>query len=507
MTASRIGTDVVPADDRASMALGANLPAGVDPARGVWIGGRGRPATNGREIAVLDPATGDVIARVSDGGVAEAVSAVAAASSAFTSWSQAAPRRRSSVLMSAFQRMLDDADRLAELIVWENGKALADAKSEVIYAAEFFRWYAEECVRSDGQYGESAPGGTRTIVTSRPVGVAALVTPWNFPAAMVTRKIAPALAAGCTVVLKPAEETPLTALAIAAILQEAGAPDGVVNVVPTSDAPAVVTTWLESPDVRAISFTGSTQVGRKLLGQAAQRVVNPSMELGGNAPFVVFDDADIDAAVTGAMIAKFRNGGQACTAANRFYVHADVVEEFTAKFGTAVANLRIGHGLAPGTDVGPLIAQEALAGVTQLVSRAVENGARITHQASAPDDLDGFFFPATVLRDVDESSPLVKEEIFGPVAAIITWEDPEDLLRQVNDTEFGLASYVYSADLKRALKFAEQLEAGMVGINRGVVSDPAAPFGGMKQSGLGREGARAGLHEFQEVQYLSVDWG
>ena len=479
---------------------------GMDPAQGVWIGGRGHSASDGREISVLDPATGEVIARVADGGVCEAVAAVEAASSAFDSWSATTPRQRSSILMAAFQAMLADADRLAALIVRENGKALTDAKAELAYAAEFLRWYAEECVRGDGEYAESPAGGTRTIVTRRPVGVAAMVTPWNFPAAMVTRKLAPALAAGCAVVLKPAEETPLTALAIAAILHDAGVPDGVVNVVPSSDAPGVVSTWLESRDVRAVSFTGSTQVGRKLLEQAAQRVINPSMELGGNAPFVVFDDADIDAAVAGAMIAKFRNGGQACTAANRFYVHADVLEEFTFKFGAAVARLRVGHGLAPGTDVGPLIARKALAGVSELVARAVEAGARITHQAAVPGGLDGYFYPPTVLRDVDETSPLVQQEIFGPVAAIIAWGDQDDLLRQVNDTEFGLASYVYSGDLKRALKFAERLEAGMVGVNRGIVSDPAAPFGGMKQSGLGREGARAGLHEFQEVQYFSVDW-
>ena len=477
---------------------GAGSPdsVGVDPVHDVWIGGRGHSASDGREISVLDPATGEVIARVADGGVCEAVAAVEAASSAFDSWSATTPRQRSSILMAAFQAMLADADRLAALIVRENGKALTDAKAELAYAAEFLRWYAEECVRGDGEYAESPAGGTRTIVTRRPVGVAA----------MVTRKLAPALAAGCTVVLKPAEETPLTALAIAAILHDAGVPDGVVNVVPSSDAPGVVSTWLESRDVRAVSFTGSTQVGRKLLEQAAQRVINPSMELGGNAPFVVFDDADIDAAVAGAMIAKFRNGGQACTAANRFYVHADVLEEFTAKFGAAVARLRVGHGLAPGTDVGPLIARKALAGVAELGARAVEAGARITHQAAVPGGLDGYFYPPTVLRDVDETSPLVQQEIFGPVAAIIAWDDQDDLLRQVNDTEFGLASYVYSGDLKRALKFAERLEAGMVGVNRGIVSDPAAPFGGMKQSGLGREGARAGLHEFQEVQYFSVDW-
>lgn len=472
----------------------------------IWIDGAGRDATDGRELAVTDPGSGDVLARVADGDVLEARAAVAAAASAMPGWSATPPRQRAGILMEAFALVLAHADRLAELIVRENGKALADATGEVAYAAEFLRWFAEECVRTDGEYGESPAGGTRTIVTSRPVGVAALVTPWNFPAAMVLRKVAPAIAAGCTVVLKPAEETPLTALALAQLLHEAGVPAGVVNVVPTSNAPEVVAAWLDSREVRAISFTGSTRVGQALLGHAAQRVVNTSMELGGNAPFVVFDDADVDAAVAGAIIAKFRNGGQACTAANRFYVHADVVDDFTAKFGAQVAALRIGHGLAPTTDIGPLIAANAVDGVRSLIDRAVADGARVAHQSAVPDHLTGYFVPATVLSDVTAASPLVQEEIFGPVAAIVTWREESELLDQVNDTEFGLASYVYSGDLKRALKFAERLEAGMVGINRGVVSDPSAPFGGMKQSGIGREGARAGLREFQEVQYFSVDW-
>ncbi|NHC24340.1 aldehyde dehydrogenase family protein [Nocardioides sp. IC4_145] len=472
----------------------------------MWIDGAGRDASDGRELVVTDPGSGEVVAGVADGDVAEARAAVAAAASALQGWAATSPRARSGILMEAFGRLLAQADRFAELIVRENGKTLADAAGEVSYSAEFLRWFAEECVRTEGEYGASPAGGTRTIVTSRPVGVAALVTPWNFPAAMVLRKVAPALAAGCTVVLKPAEETPLTALALAELLHEAGVPAGVVNVLPTSNAPDVVATWLDSREVRAISFTGSTHVGRTLLGHAAQRVVNTSMELGGNAPFVVFDDADVDAAVAGAMTAKFRNGGQACTAANRLYVHADVVEEFTVKFGAEVAALRIGHGLEPTTDVGPLIARKAVDGVRSLIARAVAAGARVTHQSAVPDHLAGHFVPATVLRDVTAASPLVQEEIFGPVAAIVTWQDESAVLDEVNDTEFGLASYVYSRDLKRALKFAERLEAGMVGINRGVVSDPSAPFGGMKQSGIGREGARAGLREFREVQYFSVDW-
>ncbi len=473
---------------------------------GIMTAGEVREAADGRRFEVVDPATTQPIASVADGGLVEAAAAVDAAASALSTWSAASPRERSDILMRAFRGMRDDADRLAELIVSENGKALADAKAEVSYAAEFFRWFAEECVRGGGAFHESPGGGTRTIVTTRPVGVAALVTPWNFPAAMVTRKVAPALAAGCTVVLKPAAETPLTALTIAAILRESGVPDGVVNVVPTTNAPGVVEHWLSRPEVRALSFTGSTPVGRTLLEQAAKRVVNPSMELGGNAPFIVADDADIDAAVAGALVAKFRNGGQACTAANRFFVHDAVVEEFSAAFGAALAGLSVGHGLDPGTDVGPLVTETAAAGVRRLVEEAVAEGARVTHQASLPADLQGYFFPPTLLRDVSASSAVMRQEIFGPVAAITGWADDEELVRQVNDTEFGLAAYVYSRDLKRALRLAESLEAGMVGVNRGSVSDPAAPFGGFKQSGLGREGARMGLEEFQEVQYFSVDW-
>lgn len=469
----------------------------------LFISGRWLPGSAG-EFDVENPATRDIIAQVSDGNSVDAVAAVDAAAAALPAWKLMPPRQRSEILRRAFELMIRDAARLAALISAENGKSFSDAEGEVIYAAEFFRWFAEEAVRTGGDFGVSPMGGTRTIVTHKPVGVAALVTPWNFPAAMATRKIAPALAAGCSIVLKPAQETPLTALAITRLLVEAGVPDGVVNVVPTSDAPAVVSTWLADPRVRKISFTGSTRIGRLLLKQAADRVVNSSMELGGNAPLVVTEDADIDQAVAGTMLAKFRGGGQACTAANRLYVHADVVDEFTIKLGTAVEALTVGPA-SDWSQIGPLISEKAVDDVGALVASAVAAGARVTHQAAVPDS-KGFYFPPTVLRDVPSDADIVMTEIFGPVAPIVTWTDEDEMLRQVNATEFGLAAYVFAGELQRAMRIGEAIDAGMVGINRGLVSDPSAPFGGTKQSGLGREGARAGFEEFTETQYFSIDW-
>lgn len=476
---------------------------GLEP--GLWLAGTAVPASTGRTFEVLDPATGAAITTVPDGAPADATAAVDAAARAFPAWAATAPRERSEVLRRAYALMIADTENLAALMAWENGKALPDARGEVAYAAEFFRWFAEEAVRTEGDYGVAPGGGTRTVVTQRPVGVAALVTPWNFPAAMATRKIAPALAAGCTVVLKPAAETPLTALAVARILTEAGAPAGVVNVVPTTDAAGVVSAWLTDPQVRKLSFTGSTGVGRTLLKQAAERVVNSSMELGGNAPFVVGPDADVDAAVAGAMVAKFRNGGQACTAANRFFVHADVLAAFTERFAARVAALRVGPAFADGTEIGPLISARAVRTVAALVEGAVVAGARVVAQAPTPSE-PGYFSPPTVLADVPVDAEILDHEIFGPVAPIVTYRDDAELLERVNATEHGLAAYVYSRDLKWAMRTAERIDAGMVGVNRGVVSDPAAPFGGLKQSGLGREGAREGLRAFQETQYLSIDW-
>ena len=471
------------------------------PEAGVLVGGMWRPGEHG-VFAVEDPATGERIAQVADGGVRDGTAAVDAAAERLPAWSAVPPRVRSELLLRVHGLMLRDADRLAGLIVAENGKSLADARAEITYAAEFFRWYAEEAVRPHGDYGSSPAGGTRTLVTRRPVGVAALVTPWNFPAAMATRKIAPALAAGCTVVLKPAAETPLTALAVGRLIAEAGVPDGVVNIVPTSRPRELVTQWLEDRRVRKISFTGSTGVGRVLLGQAADRVVNASMELGGNAPLIVMASADLSAAVDGAMVAKFRNGGQACTAANRLYVHADVADEFVARFGARVEGLRVGPA-AEGNDIGPLISAKALAGVERLVADAVERGAVVAHRTPAPSG-PGHFFPPTVLTGLSLRDPLLREEIFGPVAPIVVWDDVDELVRAVNDDEYGLAAYVFG-ELGEALRLGESLEVGMVGVNRGLVSDPSAPFGGVKQSGIGREGGHHGLLEFLEPKYFAFD--
>ena len=456
-------------------------------------------------FAVEDPATLEIIGHVADHDLVAARRAVDSAHEAFPEWSRTAPRQRSDVLRRAYELMLRDRRELANLIARENGKSLDDAEGEITYAAEFLRWYAEEAVRPGGEYGEAPAGGARTIVTHRPVGVAALVTPWNFPAAMATRKIAPALAAGCTVVLKPAAETPLTALAVVRLLTEAGVPPGVVNVVTTTDAAGVVGAWLADDRVRKVSFTGSTGVGKVLLHQAADRVLNSSMELGGNAPFVVADDADLSAAVSGAMVAKFRNGGQACTAANRFYVHVDVAERFVALFGEQIEKLTVGPS-AEGCQIGPLISSAAVQRVQLAVERAVAQGAHISHRAPLPDS-PGHFFAPTLLVDVPADADILQEEIFGPVAPVVTWSGDEELVALTNRSEFGLAAYVFAGELGKAVRIAEALDAGMVGVNRGLVSDPSAPFGGVKQSGLGREGAREGLREFQETQYISVDWG
>jgi succinate-semialdehyde dehydrogenase/glutarate-semialdehyde dehydrogenase len=469
----------------------------------VFIGNEWLPGADG-EFAVVDPATGEPLRSVSDGGVADATAAVDAAASALTSWRAVPPRERGEILRTTFELMIRDRDELGALIAAENGKSLTDAKGEVTYSAEFFRWFAEEAVRMGGDYGTAPAGGSRTLVTHHPVGVAALVTPWNFPAAMAARKIAPALAAGCTVVLKPASETPLTAFAIARLMVEAGMPAGVVNIVPSTSAGEVVGTWMEDARVRMISFTGSTGVGRMLLKQAADRVMNSSMELGGNAPFIVTDDADLDAAVEGVMVAKFRGGGQACTAANRLYVHADVAEEFTARLGAKVEALTVGPA-NEGCDIGPMINAKAVDGIQALLDGAVAAGARIAHQSPAPDS-KGFYFPPTVLVDVPADAEIVQEEIFGPIAPIVTWTSDDEVVALANDTEMGLAAYVYAGELQRGIGLSERIEAGMVGLNRGLVSDPAAPFGGMKQSGIGREGARVGLEEFQETQYLSIAW-
>ena len=476
----------------------------LTPETGLRIGGERVASSTGATFPVLDPATEEPIAHISDGTVADALRAVDAADSAASDWAQTTPRRRSEVLRRAFEIMNERAEVLAELISLENGKSLPDSRGEVLYAAEFFRWYSEEAVRSDGSFGEAPAGGVRNIVTHRPVGVSLLVTPWNFPAAMAARKVGPALAAGCTVVLKPASDTPLTALAIADILSEAGAPAGTVNVISGRASGDIVEACLRDARVRKLSFTGSTPVGSALLRQAAERIVNCSMELGGNAPFVVLPGSDIKSAVGAAMTAKFRNGGQSCVGANRFYVHDSLHDEFVSQFVSAVSALTVGPATDPLNAIGPLVSDRARRGVGELVDRAVADGAQIAYQSSTPKS--GFYYPPTVLIDVRPNAEIVTEEIFGPVAPIVRWTSEDDLIRDVNASEMGLAAYVYAADTGRALRFAERVDAGMVGINRGLVSDPSAPFGGTKQSGLGREGAREGIHEFQETQYFAVNW-
>jgi succinate-semialdehyde dehydrogenase / glutarate-semialdehyde dehydrogenase len=472
----------------------------------LWIDGESHPAVLGQTFDVEDPSSTESISMWADASAADATKAVDAAAAALPGWSVTAPRARSEVLRTAFDLMMADAEYLAYLIMRENGKSLADARSEVAYAAEFFRWYSEETVRPEGAYATAPAGGVRSIVTHRPVGVAVLVTPWNFPLAMVTRKVAPALAAGCTVVLKPAAETPLSALAVAQILARAGAPAGTLNVIPTVDAAAVVNTLLDDARVRKLSFTGSTGVGRLLLRRAAVRVVNCSMELGGNAPLIVGPNADVTEAVSGAMTAKFRNSGQACTAANRFFVHADVAGAFLEQFGARVAALKVGSPLDGAAEIGPVISRRAVQGISKLVEDAVARGAVIVAQAPLAESSTGYFYPPTVLAGVPIDADILEQEIFGPVAPVVTWRDEDELVRQVNQGEHGLAAYIFSRDLKWSLSIAERLETGMVGINRGLVSDPASPFGGFKQSGIGREGAREGLREFQETQSYSIDW-
>jgi succinate-semialdehyde dehydrogenase/glutarate-semialdehyde dehydrogenase len=472
---------------------------------GCLIGGRWSASGDGSAIAVTDPATGDVLAQVADGTPQDALAAVDAAATAMPGWAARAPRERGEVLRRAHQLMIEREDWFAQLIVAENGKSFADALGEVRYAAEFFRWYAEEAVRLSGSV-QTAPAGTnRILVIPQPIGVALLITPWNFPAAMATRKIGPALAAGCSVLLKPASETPLTALAVAQLLAEAGVPDGVVNVIPSRRSGAVAAQVLADPRVRKLSFTGSTEVGRLLLAEAAKHVVSCSMELGGNAPFLVRDDADLDEAVAGAMVAKMRNGGEACTAANRFYVHRDVAEEFCRKLTDAMAGLRIGPGSDRRNQLGPLVNAAGRDKVASLVDSAVGAGARVLTGGVVPDG-PGFFYPPTVLADVPAEAPILAEEIFGPVAPVVTFSSDDQAVQLANRTEYGLVAYVYSRDLARGLRIAEALECGMVGLNRGVVSDPAAPFGGSKQSGLGREGGHEGMLEYTEPKYVAVSW-
>jgi len=481
-----------------------DLVAGLTVPTDLQRGGQWFAAADGGRFDVIDPATAAKIADVANGTVVDALASVDAAAEAAAGWAATAPRERARILLRAFDLMTEREEQLAELIVRENGKSFTDALGEVRYAAEFFRWYAEEAVRVAGEIRTAPSGANRILVVRQPIGIALLITPWNFPAAMATRKIGPALAAGCTVILKPASETPLTALAVGAILSEAGVPDGVVNVLPSRRSGAVAEAILADPRVRKLSFTGSTEVGRTLLKTAADHVISCSMELGGNAPLLVLEDADVDVAVAGAMVAKMRNGGEACTAANRIYVHRSLTEEFTRKFSEAMAELSVGPGMA-GAAVGPLVNAAAVEKVEELVSDAVERGARVVVGGSRGEG-PGYYFAPTVLADVPAGAQITDEEIFGPVAPIIAFDTDDEAIRHANATEYGLVAYVFSKDLARALRVSEALESGMVGINRGVVSDPAAPFGGVKQSGIGREGGHEGLLEYTESKYIAVDW-
>jgi succinate-semialdehyde dehydrogenase/glutarate-semialdehyde dehydrogenase len=477
----------------------ANVPTDL------WIGGEWRKSSDGTRFDVIDPATENKVASVASATPDDAKAAVDAAAAALPAWAAKSPRERGEILRKAFELIMRDAERLAKLITLENGKALPDSRGEVAYAAEFFRWFAEEGVRNIGQMSMAPASGARILVQHKPAGVAVLVTPWNFPAAMATRKIGPALAAGCTVVLKPASDTPLTMLALMPILHEAGVPAGVVNVIPSRSSGKVVSEMLHDMRVRVVSFTGSTDVGRKLLREAADNVVRPAMELGGNAPFLVFEDADIDAAVDGAMIAKMRNMGEACTAANRFYVHEKVHDEFAKKLAAKMSGLKVGNGLDEGVAVGPLVNAEGRDKVIELVEDAVAKGAKVLAGGKSIAG-KGYFYQPTVLTHVADDSALLNDEIFGPVAAIQTFKTEEEVIARANDTEYGLAAYLYTQDMSRGLRVSEKLDFGMIGLNRGLVSDPAAPFGGMKQSGLGREGGHEGLMEFLETQYVSTNW-
>jgi succinate-semialdehyde dehydrogenase/glutarate-semialdehyde dehydrogenase len=454
-------------------------------------------------MPVTDPSDGSVIAEVAVAGPEQCEAAVAAADRAAADWAKTAPRVRSEILRKAFEIMVAEADAIATIVSKENGKVLTDAKGEVMYAAEFFRWFAEEAVRVPGDFRKSPSGDKRILVTHQPIGVSLLITPWNFPAAMATRKIGPAIAAGCTMILKPASETPLTALAIVDIMERAGVPKGVINVILPEKVGESISKILHDPRVKNLSFTGSTEVGRVLIREAADRVIRCSMELGGNAPFVVFEDADIPAAVAGLMLAKMRNGGAACTAANRVYVQKKIADQFTKEFSQAMSQLKMGKGTDAGIQLGASVSVKERNKIAELVDAAVKAGGKLHTGGTTPEGT-GAFYPATVIS-VDKTNDILNHEVFGPVAPIVTFDTDAEAIQLANSTDFGLISYVFTKDLARAIRTAEAIESGMVAINKGVISDPAAPFGGVKQSGLGREGGFDGIHEFLETKYIGVE--
>ncbi|WP_020668751.1 NAD-dependent succinate-semialdehyde dehydrogenase [Amycolatopsis nigrescens] len=470
----------------------------------LYIAGKWRDSADGSRFEVRDPGTEQVLGEVADGQASDAGAAVDAAAGAQEEWAATAPRERGEILRRAWQLMTDRADSLAELMTLEMGKSLAESRAEVTYAAEFFRWFSEEAVRIDGRYTRSpAGGGGRTLVTRQPVGPCLLITPWNFPLAMGTRKIGPAVAAGCTMIVKPPQLTPLSMLNLAGLLAEAGLPDGVLNVVPSTSASRVVEPVLGDPRVRKLSFTGSTEVGRKLVGQCARHLQKMSMELGGNAPFLVFGDADLEAAVRGAVTAKMRNNGESCVAANRFHVHESVAAEFTRRLTERMAAMKTGHGTEDGVEVGPLVDGGQRDKVVKLVEDAVSRGA-IAEAGGKPLSGKGFFYPPTVLSGVPPEARILREEVFGPVAPVTTFADEDEAVRLANDTEFGLVGYLFTSDLDRAIRVGERLQTGMAGINTGLVSNAAAPFGGIKASGFGREGGAEGIDEYLEVKYLAL---
>ena len=477
-----------------------------DAQRNLYIGGGWREANGGERFDVRDPADGSKITDVADGSADDAMDALDAAAAAQPEWARTAPRERGEILRRGFELITARADTLARLISLEMGKTLAEAKGEVTYGAEFFRWFSEEAVRIHGRWMQAPAGGSRLLTIRKPVGPCLFLTPWNFPIAMGTRKIGPAVAAGCTMVIKPAELTPLTMLALAGILEEAGLPAGVLNVVTTSNSAALSKALMADDRLRKVSFTGSTPVGKVLVKQSADQLQRVSMELGGNAPFLVFEDADVDAAVDGAMIAKMRNMGEACTAANRFLVHESVSSEFAEKLGKRMGALTVGRGQDDGVDVGPLINADAVEAVSGLVTDAVHDGATVVTGGSAPDG-PGYFYSPTVLTDVPADSQINREEIFGPVAPITTFTTEEEAVERANSTEYGLTSYVYTRDLARTVRLAESLDFGMVGVNTGLVSNPAAPFGGVKASGFGREGGFEGIEEYLDTTYVAIPAG
>ncbi|WP_298943962.1 NAD-dependent succinate-semialdehyde dehydrogenase [uncultured Microbacterium sp.] len=481
----------------AEKTLRASLPTQL------LIGGRWTDAASGATFPVYDPATGDVLAEIADASPDDGIRALDAAVAAQEAWASTAPRERSDILRRAFDLVQERKEDLALLMTLEMGKPLAEARGEVAYGGEFLRWFSEEAVRIAGRYGLNPEGTGRMVVSQRPVGPCFFITPWNFPLAMATRKIAPALAAGCTVVVKPPELTPLTTLLFVQLLQEAGLPDGVVNVVTTTHSGDLSAPIIADPRLRKLSFTGSTPVGKKLIAQAAEGVLRVSMELGGNAPFVVFDDADLDKAVDGALAAKFRNVGQACTAANRFIVHTSIADEFARRVTERVSAMSVGRGTEDGVQIGPLIDEKAVAKADELVTDAVDRGARVLTGGEILDG-PGTFYAPTVVADVVAGSAILREEIFGPVLAIATFTDEDDAVRLANDTEYGLVSYVFTQDLARGHRMIDRLETGMMGLNVGVVSNAAAPFGGVKQSGVGREGGLEGIHEYLSTKYTLI---